>query len=174
MTRKRTRENLVQTLCEPCAYCEGKGYVLSSKSVALRVVREIRCDLPRFGGRRVALTVAPSVAEELLRNNAKVLVELGEATGREIEVRARPGMHQEPFEIEALDSGPPVEIPLSWLEDPKLRDQKADSADRAADSDSEDSGGGMSSPPTCPVPTTLPLLISTRTATSTWRLRAGF
>ena len=25
MTRKRTRENLVQMLCEPCGYCEGRG-----------------------------------------------------------------------------------------------------------------------------------------------------
>ena len=31
MTRKRTRENLVQTLCEPCAYCEGRSYVLSPR-----------------------------------------------------------------------------------------------------------------------------------------------
>ncbi len=29
MTRKRTRQSLVQTLCEPCPYCEGKSYVLS-------------------------------------------------------------------------------------------------------------------------------------------------
>ena len=36
MTRKRTRESLVQMLCEPCSYCEGKGYVLSEESVALQ------------------------------------------------------------------------------------------------------------------------------------------
>ena len=45
MTRKRTRENLVQTLCEPCSYCEGRGYVLSRQSVAFKVLREIRKDL---------------------------------------------------------------------------------------------------------------------------------
>jgi ribonuclease G len=122
MTRKRTRENLVQTLCEPCAYCEGKGYVLSSQSVAFRIVREIRCDLPRFCGRRVALTVAPSVAEELLRDGASILTELGEELGREIEVRAKPGLHQEQFEVVALDEGERVEISLRWLEDPKERD----------------------------------------------------
>jgi ribonuclease G len=116
MTRKRTRENLVQTLCDPCAYCEGKGYVLSSKSVALRVVREIRCDLPRFCGRKLALTVAPSVAEELLREGSPLLAELGEEQGREIEVRARPGLHQEQFEVTALNEGPPVDIALRWLD----------------------------------------------------------
>ena len=27
MTRKRVRESLIQTLCDPCDYCEGKGYI---------------------------------------------------------------------------------------------------------------------------------------------------
>jgi ribonuclease G len=131
MTRKRTRQNLVQTLCEPCSYCEGKGYVLSSKSVAFRVVREIRSDLPRFCGRRIALTVAPSVAEELLRDRAPLLGELGEQLGREIEVRARPGLHQEQFEVVALDEGEPVAISLRWLEDPKGRpDEEAGAGGR--------------------------------------------
>ncbi len=35
--------------------------------------------------------------------------------GREVEVRAVPGMHQEHFEVIALDAGPPVGIALSWL-----------------------------------------------------------
>jgi hypothetical protein len=35
--------------------------------------------------------------------------------GREVEVRAVPGMHQEQFEVISLDSGPPVEIALDWL-----------------------------------------------------------
>jgi ribonuclease G len=117
MTRKRTRENLVQTLCEPCAYCNGRGYVLGRESVAFRVVREIRKDLPRFCGRRIALSVAPQVAEELLRSSPSVLEQLGDELGREIEVRARPGLHQEQFEVEGLDPGPPVDVPLSWLSD---------------------------------------------------------
>jgi len=46
MTRKRTRENLVQMLCEPCGYCEGRGYVLSAESVAFKVLRHV----PDSGG----------------------------------------------------------------------------------------------------------------------------
>jgi hypothetical protein len=30
-------------------------------------------------------------------------------------VRAVPGLHQEQFEVIALDSGPPVEFPIPWL-----------------------------------------------------------
>ncbi len=118
MTRKRTRENLVQQLCETCSYCEGRGYVLSAESVAYKVLREIRKDLPHFCGRRIALSVNPSVAEMLLTRARKAVARLGEELGREIEIRARPGQHQEQFEVEALDSGPPVDLALSWLREP--------------------------------------------------------
>jgi ribonuclease G len=119
MTRKRTRENLVQQLCETCSYCEGRGYVLSGESVAYKVLREIRKDLPRFCGRRIAVTVHPGVAEMLLTSARKAVAKLGEELGREIEIRARPGQHQEQFEVEALDAGPPVDLALPWLREPR-------------------------------------------------------
>jgi ribonuclease G len=119
MTRKRTRENLVQQLCEPCSWCEGRGYVLSAESVAYKVLREIRKDLPRFCGRRIALCVHPAVAEMLLTRARKAVARLGQELGREIEIRARPGQHQEHFEVVALDAGPPVDLALGWLQEPE-------------------------------------------------------
>ena len=118
MTRKRTRENLVQALCEPCSNCEGRGYLLSGQTVAHNILREIRNDLPKISGRRIAISVSPRVAEQLLRIEEKPLASLSEDLGKEIEIRARPGLHQEQFEVEALDDGPPVEIELQWLRDP--------------------------------------------------------
>ena len=115
MTRKRTRENLVQQLCEPCANCEGRGYVLSSESMAYKILREIRKDLPRFCGRQIAISVNPRVAEVLLARAHKACAELGRELGCKIEVRGQPGLHQEQFEVTALDSGPPVSVPLQWL-----------------------------------------------------------
>jgi hypothetical protein len=123
MTRKRTRENLMQQLCEPCSYCEGRGYVLSGESVAYKVLREIRNDLPRFCGRQIAVTVNPRVAEMLLGPAHKALAALGEDLGREIEIRARPTLHQAQFEVMALDAGPPVSLSLSWLTEPGASDQ---------------------------------------------------
>jgi ribonuclease G len=117
MTRKRTRENLVQQLCEPCAHCEGRGYLLSAESVAYKVLREVQKDLPRFCGRHLALTVSTRVAQMLLGPARKATQALGTSLGREIEIRARPGLHQEQFEVVALDEGPPVAIELSWLSD---------------------------------------------------------
>ncbi len=115
MTRKRTRENLVQQLCEPCAHCQGRGYVLSRESVTYKVLREIRNDLPRFCGRQIAVSVNPRVAEVLLGAERESLAEMEEKLGRSIEVRAVPGVHQEHFEVIALDEGPPVPLHLPWL-----------------------------------------------------------
>ena len=119
MTRKRTRESLVQTLCEPCAHCEGRGYILSAETVGYKVVREIRTDLPRFCGRQVGIAVSPRLADQMRGPLASAVRALSEELGREIEIISRPGMHQEQFEITALDEGPSVEIALDWLRDPK-------------------------------------------------------
>jgi ribonuclease G len=116
MTRKRTRENLVQQLCEPCSFCEGRGYVLSAETVAYKLLREIRKDLPRFGGRQIAVSVSTRVGEMLQGPARRALAALSEQLGREIEVRTRPGLHQEQFEVEALDEGPAVKISVPWLE----------------------------------------------------------
>ncbi|HEU4428725.1 MAG TPA: Rne/Rng family ribonuclease [Myxococcota bacterium] len=124
MTRKRTRENLVQMLCEPCAYCEGKGYVLTPESVAHKVLREIKKDLPRFGGRRVIVTVHRSVAEQLMTHERVSLQALERELGREIEIRARVELHQEQFEIASAGEGEPVSLPLPWLADRKSERQQ--------------------------------------------------
>jgi ribonuclease G len=156
MTRKRTRENLVQTLCEPCTHCDGRGYLLSGETVTYNLLREVRNSLSRFSGRRIAVTVAPRVAEQLLGDEAASLASLSGALGQDIEIRARPGIHQEQFEVEALDEGPPVSIPLRWLRDPaeiaaeeeEARNQKSRSGSRRGSRrrDRERRGGQASGP----------------------------
>ena len=125
MTRKRTRENLVQMLCEPCSYCEGRGYVLSPESMGFRIMREVRRDLPLFCGRKIAVAVNSKVAAELLGEQSDALTALSEELGCEIEVHGRPGMYQEQFEIVPLDEGPPIELQLAWLTAPKSPDEAA-------------------------------------------------
>jgi hypothetical protein len=102
-------------LCEPCSHCEGRGYLLSSETVAYKVLREIRKDLPRFCGRRIALSVNRRVAERLLGPDRAALHGLEQELGREVEIRARADLHQEQFELVALDEGPPVPLALPWL-----------------------------------------------------------
>jgi len=115
MTRKRTRENLVQVLGEPCSYCEGKGYVLSPESVAFRVLREIRKDLPRLSGQRIAVTVSRRVGELLLGRDRPALEALEATLGREIEISVRPNLHHEQFEVRTSDPGSGIAFTPAWL-----------------------------------------------------------
>ena len=117
MTRKRTRENLVQTIGEPCAYCDGKGYVISAESVAFRVLREIQKDLPHLRGRKIAVTVSRRVGELLLGRDREALQALEARLGREIEIVVRPNLHHEQFEVRTTQPGPAVAFTPSWLKD---------------------------------------------------------
>lgn len=42
MTRKRTRDTLIRTMCEPCPYCEGVGRVKSVETVSFEIIREVQ------------------------------------------------------------------------------------------------------------------------------------
>lgn len=121
MTRKRTRENLVQSLCEPCSHCEGRGFVQSRETVAYKVLREIRKDLMRFCGRKIVVSVHPDVAAILLTQEKAVLDGFCQLYGRSIEIHAQAELHQEHFEVAAVDSGEPVKLEISWLQDRKTK-----------------------------------------------------
>ena len=122
MTRKRTRENLMQQLCEPCSYCEGRGYVLSAESVAYKVLREIRKDLPTLLRPADRRDGAPARWPRCCWAR-RAGPSLPSASGWAGRSRCAPGpaQHQEQFEVTALDEGPPVELPGSWLSQKRRR-----------------------------------------------------
>jgi hypothetical protein len=90
--------------------------VISAESVAFKVLREIRKDIRRVAGREIVVSVNPRVAEMLLGPARRATHALGESLGREIEIRPRPGLHQEQFEVTARGADGPVAFPLRWLE----------------------------------------------------------
>jgi len=139
MTRKRTRENLVQALCEPCAHCGGKGYLLSDQSMAHKVLREIRRMAQRFGGGPLAATLNHRVAAQLLGPEKEGLSALEAELGFPIEVRARTDLHQEHFEMSAVGDAPRPLLDLAWLpstesKTPPESEEKEAAADESAES----------------------------------------
>jgi ribonuclease G len=53
MTRKRTRESLLRQLCDPCPYCEGKGYIRSVPTAASEILRQLKKEAFRHLQRRI-------------------------------------------------------------------------------------------------------------------------
>ncbi len=82
-------------------------------------MRELRKDLPRFRGRKVVVTVSRDVAERLLGPEKANLEDAERDLGREIEIRAKPELHQEQFEVTAEEPGEPLSFVPSWLAAPE-------------------------------------------------------
>jgi ribonuclease G len=101
MTRKRVRESLGRTLCEPCPYCEGKGFVLSVKTICFEIFRKIkRMSIPN--GAKVLITAHPDVAEFLSDEEQSALENMEKITSASIIVKGDPGRHQEKYDINIL------------------------------------------------------------------------
>jgi len=99
MTRKRVRESIGRTLCEPCPYCEGKGYVKSRTTVAYEIFRELRREIRDLPGYRLTLLVHPDIASLLYDEERQGIEEIERRFEKQIAITARTGFHIEQFEI---------------------------------------------------------------------------
>jgi ribonuclease G len=100
LTRKRVRQSLERTLCQPCPYCSGSGMVKSVATVCSEIYDEVRKLAADVKG-SLHLRVNPDVAQALRAEEAPVLKELGALVGHEIVVHADALLHQEQFDVVA-------------------------------------------------------------------------
>jgi ribonuclease G len=99
MTRKRVRQSLSRTLCEPCCYCDGEGYLLSRKSICYMLFREIMREYKEMGGTRITLQVHPEIAELLHGEENHLIFRLEKEIGKQIVIYPNPQYHMEQFDI---------------------------------------------------------------------------
>lgn len=99
MSRKRVRENISRMMCEPCSYCEGRGYIKSKITICHEIFRELRREMLDLRGSKATVVVNPLVADLLYDEERRGLEELEKKFKKRITVRAKPGFHQEQFEI---------------------------------------------------------------------------
>jgi ribonuclease G len=99
ITRKRVKQSLERTLCIPCPYCEGAGYVKSAQTVVGEILQEAHKIANAVEGKDVMLRVAPDVARLLKSNQNTYLQELEEVLGRTVIVKSDAQLHQEKFDL---------------------------------------------------------------------------
>jgi ribonuclease G len=99
MTRKRIRESLGRTLCEPCPYCDGRGYVKSSRTVCYEVLRELRRAFMNAEEKKALVTVNSVVADMLYDEERQGVEELEKEFLKKIVIKADPNLHQEQYEV---------------------------------------------------------------------------
>ena len=98
ITRKRVKQSLERTLCTPCPYCEGAGYVKSVQTVIGEILQEAQKIAKAVEGKDVMLRVHPEVAKLLKSNQNQYLQEIEEILGRPVIVKSDPLLHQEKFD----------------------------------------------------------------------------
>ena len=99
MTRKRTRESLVQLLTEPCPTCEGSGVVKSVTTVAYEILREVRRSGSLVDNDKIDIECAPRVAEVLSRQERDYLDHLEKRCQKKIEVVPQKGWKPDQFRV---------------------------------------------------------------------------
>ena len=99
MTRKRTRESLVQLLTEPCPTCEGAGVVKSVTTVAYEILREVRRSGTLVDSDKIEIECAPRVAELLSSEERDYLDHLEKRFQKLITVAGQKGWKPDQFRV---------------------------------------------------------------------------
>jgi ribonuclease G len=100
ITRKRVKQSLERSLCQPCTYCDGTGMVKSVRSVCYAIHQEVRRLLATLGdGRELVVRCHPDVGRALRDSESAVVRGIEEITGKELTVRTDPLMHIERFDL---------------------------------------------------------------------------
>ncbi len=99
MTRKRVKQSLERTMCSPCEYCEGAGWVKSPQTVCYEILAEARRLSKELDDvKQTTLRVHPEVAAALRSTERTVLEEI-EAHLERVDMTADPYIHQAQFDF---------------------------------------------------------------------------
>ncbi|MEZ5346923.1 MAG: Rne/Rng family ribonuclease [Pyrinomonadaceae bacterium] len=99
MTRKRVKQSLERTLCSPCSYCEGAGWVKSAQTVCYEILDEARRLSKGLSDvRQTTLRVHPEVAQIMRNGEREIFDEIEEYLGV-VDLTGDPTIHQEQFDF---------------------------------------------------------------------------
>lgn len=99
MTRKRLSESLMQTMCEPCLYCGGDGFIKSRRTICHEIFRKITRDARKIGGSHVTIKVHPHIADMLLNEESYTIEQLELQTGKRFSIIPVPEMHIKRYDV---------------------------------------------------------------------------
>jgi len=100
ITRKRVKQSLERTLCQPCPYCSGSGMVKSVSTTCHNIFHEVEKMRGMIDDRmELTIRVHPDVARALRETESDVIDELRHILRRDIAVKADPALHIEHFNV---------------------------------------------------------------------------
>ena len=99
MTRKRIRPSLVSTLCEPCPYCDGKGYIKQKSTVANEIFTDLEREAVHARVGKVVVHCHADLADWIYEQENETLELVEGKLHRSVVFKVEPGYHIEQYEI---------------------------------------------------------------------------
>ena len=105
MTRRRTRESLMQLLCTPCSNCVGRGQVKSTETIAHEVLRRIQREATlNTSAAQITAQVHPTVAQFLDRDADRTVRALEAQLNKKLVITALPSLAENRYEVIAVEA----------------------------------------------------------------------
>ncbi len=101
MTRKRTRDTIVRSLCQSCNHCKGRGFVKNPLTISYDVLREVERESFEKETKSISIQCHPEVADILLGDKRDVLENLEHDSDKKVSIRANGAYPLEHYEISA-------------------------------------------------------------------------
>lgn len=104
MTRKRIRPSLIKTLCEPCSYCDGKGFNKRKSTIANEIFRELERDMSQIENKKTNIVVHchQEVVDWIYEVEDETLHFIETKIGKSVAFKIEPSYHIEQYEIFVL------------------------------------------------------------------------
>jgi ribonuclease E len=138
MSRQRLRPSLVEASTQPCPHCGGTGFIRSTESTALYVLRSIEEEGMRRRSAEVSVYVPTTVALYILNHKRDSLAQLEARYGIHVLMAQDDALIPPAFRLERLraygpsEAPPPIPAPLTQA--PEVDEEEPDDeADEAVD-----------------------------------------
>ena len=102
VTRKRTHDSLEHVLCEPCHFCQGRGYVKSVETICYEILRDILQQSRVYESKGFLVLAARAVVDMLLDDESASIAELETLIGKPIRVQVEALYLQDNYDVVLL------------------------------------------------------------------------
>jgi ribonuclease G len=96
MTRKRVRDSLLRSVCEPCFYCQGTGFLKSAQTIAHNIYREVIQD-EQSEGSSLVIEAHPTITQYFQETAQSLVLDLESRLDVEIHLHNNPALHLERY-----------------------------------------------------------------------------
>jgi ribonuclease E len=110
MSRQRLRPSLIETSTQPCPHCGGTGYIRSTESTALHVLRAIEEEGVRRRSGEISVAVPDAVGLYILNQKRATLQQIEARCGMRVYIKTDTALIPPQYKLERLRALTPSEI----------------------------------------------------------------